>query len=67
MAATDRLRYVPAGYLELWKQREEPPGYDEDRRLQLEQCLMVVRELHKRGVAILAGTDVGVFVPIARI
>jgi hypothetical protein len=59
VAGADRLRYVPARYLALWKQRQ-PPVSDEDQRLRLEHCLMVVRELHKRGVTILAGTDVGV-------
>jgi imidazolonepropionase-like amidohydrolase len=59
VASADRLRYVPAGYVELWKGRQ-PPVSDEQQRLQLEHCLAVVRELHKKGVTILAGTDVGV-------
>jgi hypothetical protein len=59
VASADRLRYIPAGYLELWKRRQ-PPASDEDQRLQLETCLMAVSELQKRGVTILAGTDVGV-------
>ena len=59
VASADRLRYVPPRYVELWKQRQ-PPISDEQQRLQLEQCLAVVGELHKKGVTILAGTDVGV-------
>src|SRR5215469_16019749 len=59
VAGTDRLRYIPAAYLELWKRRQ-PPASDEDQRLQLADCLMAVGELHRRGVTILAGTDVGV-------
>jgi imidazolonepropionase-like amidohydrolase len=59
VASADRLRYVPPSYLELWKRRQ-PPVSEEDQRLQLDNCLMAVRELHKRGVTILPGTDVGV-------
>jgi hypothetical protein len=58
VTAPDRLQYVPAAYIQLWK-RQRGPTTEEEARLQFEQCLMVVRELHKAGVTILAGTDVG--------
>jgi len=54
----DRLKYVPPSYVEVWKGRGGPNS-EEDARMQFQQCLTVVRELHKAGVTILAGTDVG--------
>jgi len=66
IAAADRLRYVPPAYAEEWKRLQllppalaRRPTTEEDERLQFQQCLTVVRELHKAGVRILAGTDVG--------
>jgi imidazolonepropionase-like amidohydrolase len=58
-AGADRFRYVPAAYVEGWKQQQLALPLEDVRRL-LEQCLIAVRELNKAGVTILAGTDVGV-------
>lgn len=58
VTAPDRLRYVPARYTEIWKGTQTVTS-DEDERLLFEQCLILVRELHKGGVRILAGTDIG--------
>jgi hypothetical protein len=60
VAASDRLRYVPAGYADFWRGLGAPPRGDEEARVLFEQSLMAVRELHTAGVAILPGTDVGV-------
>jgi hypothetical protein len=60
LAAADRLRYVPAGYVDFWKGLGEPARGDEDARMLFEQSLIAVRELHMAGVTILPGTDVGV-------
>jgi imidazolonepropionase-like amidohydrolase len=59
LKSPDRLRYVPTAYLHLWNERKGPET-EEEARLQFEQCLIVVRELHRAGVTILAGTDVGI-------
>jgi hypothetical protein len=56
--APERLQYVPAAYVERWK-HQQYPSPAEDARLQFQQVLTVVRELHKAGVTLLAGTDVG--------
>jgi imidazolonepropionase-like amidohydrolase len=58
ITASNRLQYVPLAYVETWE-RQQRPTSENNERLQFEQCLTVVRELHKAGVAILAGTDVG--------
>ena len=58
IASIDRLKNVPPSYVEVWKGRGGPNS-EEDARMQFQQCLTVVRELHKAGVTILAGTDVG--------
>ena len=58
-AGADRFRYVPAAYVEGWKQPQLALPLEDVRRL-FEQCLIAVRELNKAGVTILAGTDVGV-------
>jgi imidazolonepropionase-like amidohydrolase len=51
---------VPLAYVEEWKRPALLRRVSaEDARLQFEQCLTVVRELHQAGVTILAGTDVG--------
>ena len=60
VAASDRLRYVPAAYADFWKGLGAPPRGDEEARVLFEQSLVAVRELHAAGVAILPGTDVGV-------
>jgi imidazolonepropionase-like amidohydrolase len=57
-AGADRFRYVPAGYVEGWKQVQPRIPLEDLRRL-FEQCRIAVRELDKAGVTILAGTDVG--------
>ena len=55
----DSFRYIPPAYPEVWKQAQPPRiSFDDLRRL-YEQCLIAVRELNKRGVTILAGTDLG--------
>jgi imidazolonepropionase-like amidohydrolase len=60
----DQLRYVPAAYAEQWKQlQSQTQTTAQDARLQFEQCLTVVRELHRAGVTILAGTDAASHVP----
>jgi hypothetical protein len=53
-----RLRYVPEAYADVWKRRQNPTS-EEDERREFQQCLDVVRELHRAGVTLLAGTDVG--------
>ena len=53
------MRYIPAGYTEVWRQVRPRIPVENLRRL-FEQCLIVVRELNKAGVTILAGADVGV-------
>jgi len=58
IASIDRLKYVPPSYVEVWKGQRGRYS-EEDTRMQFQQCLTVVRELHKAGVTILAGTDVG--------
>src|SRR5262249_18406654 len=58
IASSSRLQYIPPAYAEQWK-RVRHPASEEDERRQFEQCLSVVRELHKTGVTILAGTDIG--------
>jgi len=58
----DYLRYVPNAYAEEWNRMPLLTSRD-DARLQFEQCLTVVRELHKAGVRILAGTDAALHVP----
>jgi hypothetical protein len=58
IASTDRLQYVPQSYVEVWKGRGGPNS-EEDARMQFQQCLTAVRELHRAGVTVLAGTDVG--------
>jgi len=58
LASTDRLQYVPQSYVEIWKSQRGRYS-EEDAPMQFQQCLMVVRELHRAGVTILAGTDLG--------
>ena len=58
VSGPDRLQYVPAAYIQLWERRRGPTT-EEEARLQFEQCLMVVRELQRARVTVLAGTDVG--------
>jgi hypothetical protein len=52
----DRIRYIPAVYIEAWKQAALPDTV-EDRRLNFEYCEKIVRSLDAAGVTILAGTD----------
>ena len=52
----DRLRYIPAGYVEAWKQVQMPESVEAQQAL-FEQGLVTVRELHDANVTILAGTD----------
>jgi imidazolonepropionase-like amidohydrolase len=59
VASDDRLRYVPGAYSARWKQQLRSITSDDDDRGLFEQSLIVVRELHKAGVTILPGTDVG--------
>ncbi len=58
IASTDRLQYVPQSYVEVWK-GQRGRNSEEDAQMQFQQCLTVVRELHRAGVTILAGTDTG--------
>jgi hypothetical protein len=52
----DSLRYVPAAYVEEWSQR--PRGSREVWDANFTKIAEVVREVHKAGVELLAGTDV---------
>jgi len=53
----ERLRYVPPAYTNQWKRTRAAAGA-EGQRQAFEKGLEVVRQLHKAGVPILAGTDV---------
>jgi hypothetical protein len=53
---SERLRYIPAAYVDAWKEVVLPDTFDE-RRARFEHCLRVVRALDAAGVTILAGTD----------
>ena len=52
----DRLRYIPAGYIDAWKQSVVIDTVEE-RRVRFEHCERVVQGLDAAGVTILAGTD----------
>jgi Amidohydrolase family len=53
----ERLRYIPGGYRNEWK-RTAAAADAERQRAAFEKSLEVVRQLHRAGVTILAGTDV---------
>lgn len=57
-----RLRYVPAGEAQDWKNLTDTrlkPASRKNRELWFQRYLEISKLLHKAGVALLAGTDVG--------